>query len=90
MKKLELIQIRELDANFIIIYENGTIDYVNYFMGIDHNAIDEITHFIDEKDQRFTKIFLAFYRNINVSMDIALEQAWDLHCSLFLDLDEKY
>lgn len=88
MKKLELIQLEELDANFIIIYENDRIDYANFFMGINHNAVSEISKFIDYTDLRFYKIFGYIYYEFNQDLETALEQAWDLHCSLFLGMED--
>ena len=88
MKKLELIQIKRIDANFIVVYNNNEeIEYTNYFQGIDADYVNEIPNFVNYEDQRFHKIFESFYYSqhpLEEILEEALENAWDLHCKLFV------
>ena len=82
MKKLELIQIKNIDANFIVVYNKEEIEYTNYFQGIDENYVNEIPNFVNYGDQRFNIIFKTFYNLY--PLEEALENAWELHCKLFV------
>lgn len=89
MKKLELIQLEEIDANFIIVYEGDIIEYTNYFMGINGDTVDNIARFTDYKDQRFNDIFQSFFHPFGLEIEAALKRAWDLHCKLFIKMEES-
>lgn len=90
MNKLELIQNKSLDANFIVIYGQNKIEYVNFFQGVNDDAVNQLSSFIDLKETRFTKIFKSLFYDFQQDLNPALEKAWELHCSLFLGLDEEY
>lgn len=89
MNKLELIQNKSLDANFIVIYGQNKIEYVNFFQGVNDDAVNQLSSFIDLKETRFTKIFKSFFYDFQQDLEPALEKAWELHCSLFLGLDDR-
>ena len=88
MNKVELIQNKSLDDNFIVVYGQNKIEYVNFFQGVNDDAVNQLSSFIDLKETRFTKIFKSFFYDFQQDLKPALEKAWELHCSLFLGLDD--
>lgn len=80
MKKLELIQIEDLDANFVMVYDDsGELEFANYWQGINDKPFSFIEQFANSKDDKFYKIFQILLKAVDTKQ--ALRLAWEIKVS---------